>query len=135
MSTMLTINIAAEAARNDAFRRVVFTTGHVQVVLMTLKPGEDIGAEVHEANDQILHFVTGAVQAEIGGEARPVGPGDLVVVPAGTRHNFTNTGAEPARFYTIYGPPDHAPDTVHQTKADAEAAERAGTDVPPAEHN
>jgi mannose-6-phosphate isomerase-like protein (cupin superfamily) len=132
---MLLADIAAQAQLNDAFRRVVFTTGHVQVVLMTLRPGEDIGAEVHAANDQVLHFVTGNVQAEIEGETRSVGPGDLVVVPAGVRHNFTNTGDAPARLYTIYGPPDHAADTVHLTKADAEAAEQAGTDVPPAEHS
>lgn len=128
---MLSVDIAAQARSNDAFRRVVFTTAYVQVVVMTLQPGEDIGAEVHEANDQVLHFVTGAVLAEIAGESRSVGPGDLVLVPAGVRHNFTNTGSEPARLYTIYGPPDHAAETVHETKADAEAAERAGTDVPP----
>jgi mannose-6-phosphate isomerase-like protein (cupin superfamily) len=130
---MLTVDIATQAQRNDAFRRVVYTTGHVQVVLMTLKPGEDIGAEVHEANDQVLTFVSGTVQADVAGETRHVGPGDLVVVPAGVEHNFTNVGDAPARLYTIYGPPDHAADTVHETKADAEAAERAGTDVPPAE--
>jgi len=132
---MLTSEIAAEARANDAFRRVVHTAGHVQVVVMTLQPGEDIGAEVHEHNDQVLTFVEGSVRAEVAGESQDVGPGDMVIVPAGTEHNFTNTGDTRARLYTIYGPPDHAPATVHATKADAEAAERDGSDTPPPEHD
>jgi mannose-6-phosphate isomerase-like protein (cupin superfamily) len=117
---MYEVDIAAAARANDAFRRVLHTTEHVQLVLMTLQPGEDIGAEVHEHNDQVLSFIGGTVRAEVAGETSEVGPGDVVVVPAGTEHNFTNIGAEPARLYTLYAPPDHAPDTVHQTKADAE---------------
>ena len=95
---------------------------------MTLQPGEDIGAEVHEDNDQVLSFIDGAVRAEVAGDVSEVGPGDVVVVPAGTEHNFTNIGTGQARLYTLYAPPDHAPDTVHQTKADAEHDEH---DVPP----
>jgi mannose-6-phosphate isomerase-like protein (cupin superfamily) len=126
----------AEAARsNDAFRRVLHTTGHVQLVVMTLRPGEEIGSEVHEHNDQVLTFVEGTVRAEVAGATAEVGPGDTVVVPAGTRHNFINVGSGAARLYTLYSPPDHAPDTVHLTKADAEAAEREHTDMPPAEHD
>jgi mannose-6-phosphate isomerase-like protein (cupin superfamily) len=132
---MYAVDIAAAARDNDAFRRVLHTTGHTQLVVMTLQPGEDIGAEVHEHNDQVLTFVEGSVRAEVAGDTRDVGPGDIVVVPAGTEHNFTNTGAGPARLYTLYSPPDHAEDTVHQTKAEAEEAEKAHADEPPGEHD
>jgi mannose-6-phosphate isomerase-like protein (cupin superfamily) len=131
---MYAVDIAAAARENDAFRRVLHTTGHTQLVVMTLRPGEDIGSEVHPQNDQVLTFVEGSVRAEVAGESTDVGPGDIVVVPAGTEHNFTNTGDGAARLYTLYSPPDHAPDTVHLTKADAEAAEAAHTDTPPTDH-
>jgi mannose-6-phosphate isomerase-like protein (cupin superfamily) len=98
---------------------------------MTLAPGQDIGAEVHEENDQLLTFVEGSGLAEVDGERRDVGPGDLVIVPAGVRHNFTNTGSGPLRLYTVYGPPDHRDGVVHRTKAEAERAEAAGEDEPP----
>ncbi len=132
---MYAVDIAAAARDNDAFRRVLHTTGHTQLVVMTLQPGEDIGAEVHEHNDQVLTFVEGSVRAEVAGDTRDVGPGDIVVVPAGTEHNFTNTGDGPARLYTLYSPPDHAEDTVHQTKAEAEEAEKTHADEPPGEHD
>ena len=77
---------------------------------------------------EVLSFIDGAVRAEVAGDVSEVGPGDVVVVPAGTEHNFTNIGTGQARLYTLYAPPDHAPDTVHQTKADAEHDEH---DVPP----
>jgi mannose-6-phosphate isomerase-like protein (cupin superfamily) len=125
---MYRIDIAEATRANEAFRRVLHTTGHVQLVAMTLPPGEEIGSEVHEHIDQVLAFVDGTVRAEVAGETSEVGPGDVVVVPAGTRHNFVNVGAEPARLYTLYAPPDHAPDTVHLTKQDAERDER---DLPP----
>ncbi len=115
---------AAEAARtNDAFRRVLHTTERTQLVAMTLRPGEEIGSEVHEHNDQILTFVEGEARAEVGDETATVGPGTVVVVPAGTRHNFTNVGSGPLRLLTLYSPPDHEPGTVHLTKAEADAAE------------
>jgi mannose-6-phosphate isomerase-like protein (cupin superfamily) len=132
---MYQVDVAAAARDNSAFRRVLHTTGHVQLVVMTLRPGEEIGSEVHEHNDQVLTFVDGTVRADVAGEQADVGAGDMVVVPAGTRHNFTNVGDTPAHLYTIYGPPDHAPTTVHETKADADAAEHAGTDIPPTEHD
>ena len=132
---MYSVDIAQAARSNDTFRRVLHTTGHVQLVVMTLKPGEDIGKEVHEHNDQVLTFTEGTVRAEVGGDTTEVGPGDIVVVPAGTEHNFTNVGTGPARLYTLYAPPDHAPDTVHRTKEEAEKAEAAGLDQPPSEHD
>jgi len=97
---------------------------------MTIPVGGEIGGEVHPDNDQILHFVAGRARADVAGESRELGPGDLVVVPAGTEHNVTNTGDEPLVLTTIYGPPDHAPDTVHRTKEEADADEH---DVPPQE--
>lgn len=129
---MYQVDIAAAAQSNDAFRRVLHTTGHVQLVVMTLQAGEDIGAEVHPHNDQVLTFVEGRVRAEVAGDTSEVGPGDVVIVPAGTEHNFTNVGDRPVRLYTLYSPPDHAPGTVHQTKADAQ---RDHKDVPPPEHD
>jgi mannose-6-phosphate isomerase-like protein (cupin superfamily) len=121
----LKADIAARARENDAFRREVVTGEHSQVVLMTIPPGGEIGEEVHPDNDQTLVFVSGEGEAMLAGETSRVGVGGLAFVPAGTRHNFRNTGAEPLRLYTIYAPPHHAPGTVHQTKADAEAAEAA----------
>jgi|SRR3954447_1977202 mannose-6-phosphate isomerase-like protein (cupin superfamily) len=133
---MFAITIAEAASSQDNFRTVLDTNGHTQVVTMTLQAGEDIGAEVHEHNDQVLIFTEGTARAEVGGETRSVAAGDLVVVPAGTEHNFTNTGDRVLRLLTIYAPPDHAPDTVHRTKADAEAAEQdEDSDNPPPEHD
>jgi mannose-6-phosphate isomerase-like protein (cupin superfamily) len=125
------VTIAEDAARNDFFRAVRFTGEHTQVVVMTLRAGEDIGAEVHPDNDQVLIFTEGTARAEVGGETRDVAAGDMVVVPAGTQHNFTNTGSGTLRLLTIYGPADHSPDTVHRTKAEALEAEEKGEDEPP----
>lgn len=101
------------------------TTLHVQVVVMALKPGEDIGSEVHDHTDQVLTFVEGYARAEVDGEVRDVGPGDIVIVPAGLRHDFTNVGDTDLKLYTIYSPPNHAPGTVHLTKGDAVRMEDA----------
>jgi mannose-6-phosphate isomerase-like protein (cupin superfamily) len=120
---MYTTDITAETLLNTAFRRVLFTTVHVQVVVMALKSGEDIGSEVHQHTDQVLTFVDGFVLAEINGTTQNVGPGDIVIVPAGMRHNFTNVGEVPVKLYTIYSPPNHEPGTVHLTKADAAKVE------------
>lgn len=129
---MLRFAIDKATNDNDAFRRVLATGPHSQVVAMTIPVGEDIGAEVHPDNDQVLIFMAGSARAEVGGETADIAPGDLVVVPAGTKHNFVNTGDTELRLLTIYGPADHAPDTVHATKEEAEAAEAAGEDEPPA---
>jgi mannose-6-phosphate isomerase-like protein (cupin superfamily) len=116
-------DILAAARGSDDFRRVLSTSPHVQVVLMTLRPGEEIGEEVHHGNDQMLFAVEGSGESVLEGSTRPFSAGYLVVVPAGTRHNFINTGSQPLRLITIYGPPDHRPGTVHHTKAEAEEAE------------
>lgn len=117
------VDILAAARSNDAFRREVLTGDHEQVVVMTIPAGEEIGEEVHPDTDQVLVFVDGRGQADLDGESSNIGPNDLVFVHAGTRHNFRNTGDQPLRLITIYAPPEHEPGTVHQTKAEADAAE------------
>ena len=117
------MNIAGLAMENSFFRRVVETGEHCQVVLMSIPPGGEIGEETHEDVDQVLVFVAGAGQAVLEGERTSIEPGRLVFVPAGTRHNFVNPGADDLKLYTIYAPPEHAPGTVHATKAEADAAE------------
>jgi mannose-6-phosphate isomerase-like protein (cupin superfamily) len=117
------LDIIELAKRNDAFRREVATGEHSQVVVMTIPPAEEIGEEVHEENDQLLVIVEGECEAVLDGRTSQVGPNQLVLVQAGTRHNFVNTGQAPLRLVTVYAPPEHAPGTVHQTKAEADAAE------------
>jgi mannose-6-phosphate isomerase-like protein (cupin superfamily) len=122
--------IATVAEKNPDFRRVLWTGKHTQLVIMTIPPGGEIGEEVHDV-DQILTFVSGAGKARVSGETRNVAQGDLVVVPAGRKHNFTNEGPNPLVLYTVYGPPEHADQAVHRTKEAADAAEEAGKDEPP----
>jgi mannose-6-phosphate isomerase-like protein (cupin superfamily) len=116
-------DIVARARQNDAFRREVITGQHSQVVLMSILPGDEIGEEVHDDVDQVLVFIEGDGEAILDGESSPVHPNGMAFVPAGTRHNFRNTGSVPLRLYTVYAPPEHSPGTVHQTKAEADAAE------------
>ncbi|MFG1926329.1 cupin domain-containing protein [Cryptosporangium sp. NPDC048952] len=123
--------IATEAEKSPDFRRVLWTGEHTQLVIMTIPPGGEIGEEVHEENDQILTFVSGVGEAKVSGQTRKVAQGDLVVVPAGRKHNFVNTGPNPLVLYTIYGPPDHADGAVHKTKEEADRLEEAGKDEPP----
>jgi len=117
------VDILAAAWSNDAFRRVIQTGIHEQVVVMTIPVGGDIGEEVHPDTDQVLVFLDGHGEAQLDGRSSDFGPNDLVFVRAGTRHNFLNRGDGPLRLITTYAPPQHAPGTVHQTKAEAEADE------------
>lgn len=113
-----------EAARaNSHFRRVLYTGPHSQLVVMSISQGGEIGEETHDDVDQTLTFVVGTGEAVLDGEATPVGPEDLVFVPAGTRHNFRNTGNGDLKLYTVYAPPEHPDGTVHRTRAEADAAE------------
>ena len=123
--------IATVAEESADFRRVLWTGEHTQLVIMTIPPDGEIGEEVHEDTDQILTFVSGTGEAMVGGDTRAVTQGELVTVPAGTRHNFVNTGPNPLVLYTVYGPPEHADGAVHKTKEEADAAEEAGEDEPP----
>jgi mannose-6-phosphate isomerase-like protein (cupin superfamily) len=123
--------IATVAEQSADFRRVLFTGRYTQIVVMTIPAGGEIGEEVHEDTDQVLTFVSGVGEARVGGETRTVEAGDLVAVPAGTQHNFVNTGPNPLVLYTVYGPPEHADGAVHKTKEEAERLEEAGKDEPP----
>jgi mannose-6-phosphate isomerase-like protein (cupin superfamily) len=116
-------DIVALAQRNEDFRREVITGEHSQVVLMSIPAGGEIGEEVHAGVDQTLVFVAGEGQAILDGVTSPVVSNSLYFVPADTRHNFVNTGAEPLKLYTVYAPPEHAPGSVFKTKAEADAAE------------
>lgn len=104
---------------NSDFRRVLYTGKHLQLVLMALKPGEEIGEEVHEDRDQFFRIEDGEGEVLIDGERHRIRDDDAIVVPAGARHNVVNTGNQPLRLYTVYGPPEHRDGVVHRTKADA----------------
>lgn len=108
---------------NTAFRQVVFTGKHAQLVVMSLLPREEIGEEVHNAVDQFFRVEAGTAKVVMNGEESVVSNGDAFVVPAGTVHNVINVSTDqPLKLYTIYSPPNHPEGTVHQTKAEAEAA-------------
>jgi mannose-6-phosphate isomerase-like protein (cupin superfamily) len=117
------LDVLSEARSNNAFRRVIETGEHQQVVLMTIPVGGDIGEEVHFKIDQAFIFVDGRGEAVLDGELQGFDEGDLVFVRAGTEHNIINRGRTPLRLITIYAPPAHGADTVHLTKADAERDE------------
>ena len=113
-------NIERLTTANTDFRRVLYTGRHLQLVLMSLQPGEEIGAEVHEDRDQFFRVEEGSGEVHIDGVRHPIKDDDAIVVPAGARHNVVNTGPSPLRVYTVYGPPEHKDGVVHPTKADAE---------------
>ncbi|HEY6201769.1 MAG TPA: cupin domain-containing protein [Candidatus Limnocylindria bacterium] len=116
------IELKDAAKENDSFRKVVFTAAKSQVVLMSLLPGEEIGAESHDG-DQLLYAVKGEGVAVINGAREPFEKGAILCVPAGALHNVVNTGERPMKLFTVYAPPQHAAETIHATKADADAAE------------
>lgn len=116
-------DIHAHTEGNSDFRRVVYTGSHLQLVLMSLMPGEDIGEEVHEETDQFFRVEQGQGTVLIDGVETPIESETAIVVPAGARHNVRNTGSTPMKLYTIYAPPHHADGTVHATKANAEASD------------
>lgn len=106
---------------NQDFRRVLYTGKNLQLVVMTLQPGEEIGEEVHEDRDQFFRIEEGSGVIDIDGVENPVEDDIAVIVPAGARHNVRNTGEETLHLYTIYGPPEHKDGVVQATKAEAEA--------------
>ncbi|QIK96540.1 cupin domain-containing protein [Sphingomonas sp. HDW15A] len=105
----------------EHFRRVLYTGEHLQLVLMTLQPGEEIGSEVHEDRDQFFRFEEGAGKVDVDDSSYDVVDGSGVIVPAGARHNVRNTGDGPLKLYTLYGPPEHKDGITQSTKAEAEA--------------
>lgn len=115
----IVINIENVAEGNNFFRDEIITGEHSQIMVMSIKPGEDIGEEVHHV-DQTLIFVKGEGKSVMDGKEYEIHPGTLAFVPAGTKHNFLNTGKEDMKLFTVYAPVEHVPGTVHPTKKDAE---------------
>jgi mannose-6-phosphate isomerase-like protein (cupin superfamily) len=113
-------DIEAIATGNEDFRRVLYTARNCQLVVMALKPQEEIGAEVHKL-DQFFRVEAGRGEAVLDGVRTTIQAGYAVVVPAGARHNIINTGTEPLKLYTLYAPPNHLDGVVHHTRADADA--------------
>lgn len=113
-------NIIQLTKENDYYRKVINTGKYSQLVLMNLKPGEEIGEEIHDTVDQILIFIEGEAEAIIEGKPSKVKEGDLVFVNAGTKHNFKNVGSKNLKLFTIYSPPNHPADRIQKTKAEAE---------------
>ncbi len=116
-------SIERATIQNHNFRRVIFTGAHEQLVLMCLKPGEELGNEVHASVDQFFRIEAGEAMFVFGGKERhQVGAGEAVVVPAGTLHNVVNTSlTKPLQLYTIYSPPQHPAGTVQKTKPEESA--------------
>ena len=113
-------DIESLAVKNSEFRQVLYTAKHCQLVLMSLKPKEEIGAEVHKL-DQFFRVEEGTGEAVLDGVAMAIRAGVAVIVPAGAKHNIINTGTVPLKLYTLYAPPNHRDGVVHHTRADAEA--------------
>jgi mannose-6-phosphate isomerase-like protein (cupin superfamily) len=120
------VDIEAKTLENENFREVLFTARHSQLVVMTLKPGEEIGLEHHDGHDQFIRVEAGQGEAIIDGERHALHDGSAVVIPGGAEHNVVNTSkSEPLRLYTIYSPPEHPHGTVHRSKQEADEYERA----------
>nr|XP_036588726.1 cupin domain-containing protein [Colletotrichum truncatum]KAF6800100.1 cupin domain-containing protein [Colletotrichum truncatum] len=118
-------------SQSGEFRRVLWTGLYSQVVLMTVPVGGDIGEEIHTV-DQILTFTSGQGLAQVGGKEQEVKAGDMVIVPAGTKHQFLNKGPTPLILYTVYSPAEHKQTSVHKTKEEGDKEEEEGIDEPPA---
>jgi len=112
-------DIEGIAVRNEEFRRVLYTAGNCQLVVMALKPKEDIGMEVHKL-DQFFRVEEGTGEAVLDGVKTAIRAGFALVIPAGTNHNIINTGGVPMKLYTLYSPPNHRDGVVHHTRAEAE---------------
>jgi mannose-6-phosphate isomerase-like protein (cupin superfamily) len=113
--------IEKQTTDNGDFRRVLYTGKHLQLVLMTLQPGDEIGSEVHTDRDQFFRFEEGEGVVLIDGNENAVADGSGVIVPAGAQHNVINRGSAPLKLYTLYGPPEHQDGVLQATKADADA--------------
>ncbi|HBO64474.1 TPA: cupin domain-containing protein [Candidatus Saccharibacteria bacterium] len=124
------VNIEELTLQNENFRTAAWTGSNLQMTLMTIQPGEDIGLEVHEDHDQFLRIEQGTARVEMGPTETSLQTWDAeddfaIFVPAGVWHNVVNTGEEPLKLYSIYAPPEHAHGTIHETKAIADEAEAA----------
>ena len=118
-------DIEKETLKNTNFRKVLYTGKHSQLVVMSLKPGEDIGLEVHHNLDQFFRIEEGVGEAIINGEQFKIKDDDVVIVPGGSKHNIVNTSkTKDLKLYTIYSPPNHPEGTIHITKKEAEEYEK-----------
>jgi mannose-6-phosphate isomerase-like protein (cupin superfamily) len=115
-------DIEKQTEQNTDFRRVVYTGHNLQLVLMSIEPGDEIGAEVHDDRDQFFRIEAGEGEITIDDNVYHVKADDAVIVPQGARHNVKSVGSDPLKFYTIYGPPEHIDGTVHKTCAEANAS-------------
>lgn len=113
-------DIEGLAVKNEDFRRVLYTAKNCQLVIMALKPGEEIGAEVHTL-DQFFRVEEGTGEVVLDGVRTTISAGFAIVVPAGSKHNLINTGTVPLKLYTLYAPPNHRDGVVHHTREEAEA--------------
>jgi len=120
-------NIEKLTLENDNYRKVLYTGKHMQLVLMTLQAGEEIGREVHEGHDQFFRIEEGQGRISIDDNEYDVKDDDAMIVPAGAWHNVVNTGSTPLRLYTLYGPPEHREGVLHPTKADEKEEHFDGT--------
>ena len=126
-------NILKDTEENENFRRVLFTGGNSQLVVMSIPQGGEVGKETHKYTEQTLFFLSGSAEGELDGKKFPIVAGDVVVVVPGTEHNFTNTGTVDLKIYTTYAPPNHLDGLVEATKAEADAntADEAVGETPP----
>jgi mannose-6-phosphate isomerase-like protein (cupin superfamily) len=115
-------NIERLTEENEEFRRVLYTGHNLQLVLMAIPPGQEIGDEVHDDRDQFFRIEEGQGEIWIDGACNKVAADDGIIVPQGARHNVVSTGSETLKLYTIYGPPEHVDRTVHKTKQEADSA-------------
>ena len=113
------VNIESLTKENNYFRQVLYTAEHMQLVMMSLLPGEEIGMETHDENDQFFRFEKGKGQVIINGNKYEVTDGDVIVIPCGSEHNVINTGDSDLKMYTIYSPAHHKDGIIHKTKSDA----------------
>lgn len=116
-------DINKQVLENDFFRHVLATSKHTQVVIMSIEAGGEIGEETHTDNDQVLYLVSGQGRVVLDGQEKSFKEGDLVLVPAGTKHNFISNPSGPMKIITTYSPPHHPDGTIHKTKAEADQAE------------
>ena len=115
-------DIEERTEENSDFRRVLYTGKNLQLVLMSIAPGGEIGEEIHDDGDQFFRVEKGKGEVVIDGHRSKIEGDDAIIVPAGARHNIINTGDKPLRLYTLYAPPKHRDGTVHVTRADAKAS-------------
>ena len=119
------VNIEQRSIENNYVREVLYTASNIQLVVMSLKPGEDIGLETHHGVDQFIRVEAGRGKSILNGEEHDLEDGSAVVIPSGTQHNIVNVSqSEPLKLYTIYSPPQHPDGTIHRTKADALADDK-----------